>query len=128
MGALAYCPTCFRLVPATERICLACGTDSGALSSREFTAKLRAALRHPRGEVRLRACEILGQRGECAAVHDLLALARRETDTFVAAAAVTAVGQLAPEIAVTALEPFLAPETPGRVRSAALRAIESLRR
>lgn len=59
-----FCPHCFHLLADKDQTCTACGTEINQWDStaQNFDTRLIQALRHPVGDVRLRAIYALGKR------------------------------------------------------------------
>jgi HEAT repeat protein len=90
-----FCPSCWGEVDEAERVCPRCGVDiPSVLDQRDYVAKLIAALSHPEPTTPVRAAWILGKLCAKSAVGPLLALVQGNTDQFVKAAAVEALGQI----------------------------------
>jgi len=73
-----FCPDCWKIIPADVQTCPFCGCDLAAAAARDYPEKLIGALHHPEPETRLRAGEILGEKGYRPAIGPLLARAHEE--------------------------------------------------
>lgn len=71
------CLACLQLIPAGASTCPECGAHLAAMLTSDEPAKLIEALKHPLGDVRMRAALALGWRRDASAVQPLLELALR---------------------------------------------------
>ncbi len=121
-----FCPCCWREVAEKDATCPWCGGDIRGADAKPFPERLRSALHHSEPQTRVRAAWILGELKEESAVQELIALAEEAEDSFVAEAAVEALGKIGAAEALTALERANERGTV-RVRLAARKALEQVR-
>ena len=72
------CLACLQLIPAGATACPECGAHLAAMLAGDDLAKLVDALKHPLGEVRMRAALALGRHRDARAAQPLLELALRD--------------------------------------------------
>ena len=72
-----FCPACWKILPASIKICPFCGCDMAA-ETRSYPQRLIGALHHPVPETRELAAEILGELQYRPAIAPLLARAKEE--------------------------------------------------
>jgi hypothetical protein len=73
-----FCPGCWKIIPASAKVCSFCGCDLAAAAARSYPERLIGSLHHPVPETRLLAAEILGRLRYAPAIAPLLARAREE--------------------------------------------------
>jgi hypothetical protein len=121
-----FCPCCWKKIAEKDVACPWCGGDIHAADAKSFPEKLRAALRHSEPQTRVRAAWILGELREESAVHELMVVVEEADDSFVAEAAVEALGKIGAMDAIAVLERAEERGTV-RVRCAARKALEQIR-
>jgi HEAT repeat protein len=77
MEELAFCPECYRQIPAHARVCPHCHASLHDWEEKTYSLRLIHALNHPLAEVRMRAIIALGLRGEKGAEAPLVDCALR---------------------------------------------------
>lgn len=77
MEELAYCPKCYRQIPAHAEVCPHCRASCRDWEEKTYSQRLIDALGHPLADVRMRAIIALGLRGDKAAEAPLVACALR---------------------------------------------------
>jgi len=120
-----FCPHCWQeIAPAAAR-CPLCGADLAAADAEAYATKLIRALRHPEAQTAVRAAWILGERRHASAVPELIRVLESARDSFLAEAAVEALGKIGDERALPALT-RASREGTLRVRRAASRTLVRL--
>jgi hypothetical protein len=122
-----FCPNCWGEVKETDTVCPHCGVDiAKLLDERDYIAKLIAALSHPEPSTPVRAAWLLGKLRATSAVGALLDLLQGDTDLYVKAAAVEALGEIG-ETSAEATLAHLAEQGPVLLRRKAEEALRKLR-
>jgi hypothetical protein len=85
---LAFCTSCWLGMLSKSPVCPNCGARVDD-DPQAYEDRLKAALHHPRAPTRARVCWVLGQRGDSAAIPDLLLMLKDE-DVYVRIAALKA--------------------------------------
>jgi HEAT repeat protein len=98
-----YCPFCWTEITKGDRTCTRCEIDIGVWDEKSFTEKLIQALTHSVSSAVYRACYILGEKRERAAIQPLIELLSWTNDYSLMEEIVETLGKIGDESAVPSL-------------------------
>jgi HEAT repeat protein len=122
-----FCAQCWKEIERNTYICPWCGADQEQLGTEPFVQKLIRSLNHPEPETSIRAACILGKLKANEAIPALLDTLLQNTDGYILAAVVQALGEIGDRNVIGNIEQLLTLSPPLPVRINALRALEKLR-
>ncbi len=89
-----FCPSCWVEVSKTEKTCPYCKESLEKWDKKSFVEKLISSLTHSERSIVYRACYIIGERREKAAVEFLIYLLNSTNDHFLKEEIVEALGKI----------------------------------
>ena len=89
-----FCTECWKEIGTGIAQCSFCGTDQNKLSQEPFVLKLIRALHSPEPETPIRAAYVRGQLQASEAVPSLVEIVERDSDPFIKASAIRALGAI----------------------------------
>jgi len=100
---MQFCTECWKEIEVAAGLCPYCGTDQNELGLEPFVRKLIRALHSPEPETPIRAAYVLGQLQASEAVPSLVEIVDGDSDPFIKASGIRALGAIGDHDAMTCL-------------------------
>ena len=91
---MQFCSECWKEIEVAAGLCPYCGADQNELGLEPFVRKLIRALHSPEPETPIRAAYVLGQLQASEAVPSLVEIVEGDSDSFIKASAIRALGSI----------------------------------